>query len=517
MIDNLRRTLTAPLALATLVAAWTIPSASAGWWTALVVASFVVPPALPVIAGLIPRRRGISKRSHLRDVGGDVIVAAAQVMLEITFLAHQAWLMVDAIVRTLVRLLVTRKHLLEWQTAAQVKADRDLDLRGFYRQMAGSVGLAAIVGLLSVAAQARCGLDRRSRSSCCGSPRRGSRVRSAFPAAISEPVELVRSGRPNAASASPDAHGCSSRRSSRTNEHGLPPDNFQDDPQPLIAHRTSPTNIGMYLLATVSARDFGWIGTVDMVERLETTLATVARLERFHGHLYNWYDTRTLQRLEPEYVSTVDSGNLAGHLLAVSNACRQMIDQPLALGRRAGRHRRRAGARPRGSRQRPTAVASMPDTLEQTRRRTFADWSASLARLSPARARRSPVVRRVSDWPRAGSDDELATWAAAADVDGRQPSPRPLAAGVGRRRRRRSSPLAELADRPGTQTSRASRRWRRSCGGCRLSPTTPSGWSRRWTSASCSTRSASCSRSDSASGKARSIRATTTCSPRRRG
>ena len=71
-------------------------------------------------------------------------------MLDITFLAHQAWLMVDAIVRTLARLLVTRKHLLEWQTAAQVKADRDLDLRGFYRQMAGSVGLAAVVGLLAV-------------------------------------------------------------------------------------------------------------------------------------------------------------------------------------------------------------------------------------------------------------------------------------------------------------------------------------------------------------------------------
>ena len=109
MLDNLRRTLTAPLALATLVAAWTIESASAGWWTALVVASVVLPPALPVVAGLIPRRRGISKRSHVRDVGSDVVVATAQVMLDITFLAHQAWLMVDAIVRTLARLLVTRR------------------------------------------------------------------------------------------------------------------------------------------------------------------------------------------------------------------------------------------------------------------------------------------------------------------------------------------------------------------------------------------------------------------------
>src|SRR4029077_14331256 len=80
-------------------------------------------------------------------------------------------------------------------------------------------------------------------------------------------------------------------------DHGLPPDNFQDDPNPAVAHRTSPTNIGMYLLATVTARDFGWIGTVDMIERLEETMSTVGKLELFRGHLYNWYDTRELRRL----------------------------------------------------------------------------------------------------------------------------------------------------------------------------------------------------------------------------
>ena len=129
MIDNLRRTVTAPLALATLLLAWTVSSASAVWWSALVVASVLVPAAMPVVAGLIPHRKGISKRSHLRDVGGDLVVATAQVILEVTFLAHQALLMLDAVVRTLVRLFITRRHLLEWQTAAQVKAERDLDIR----------------------------------------------------------------------------------------------------------------------------------------------------------------------------------------------------------------------------------------------------------------------------------------------------------------------------------------------------------------------------------------------------
>jgi cyclic beta-1,2-glucan synthetase len=103
-------------------------------------------------------------------------------------------------------------------------------------------------------------------------------------------------------------------------DNGLPPDNFQEDPQPRVAHRTSPTNIGLYLLSTLSARDFGWIGLADACERLEHTLHTMSRLQRHRGHFFNWYDTVSLRPLEPKYVSTVDSGNLAAHLLAVANA-----------------------------------------------------------------------------------------------------------------------------------------------------------------------------------------------------
>ena len=94
----------------------------------------------------------------------------------------------------------------------------------------------------------------------------------------------------------------------------------------MVAHRTSPTNLGLYLLAVVAARDFGWLGTLDCVERLEATLATIRGLERFQGHFFNWYDTRTVLPLEPRYVSTVDSGNLAGHLVALAEACRQLAE-----------------------------------------------------------------------------------------------------------------------------------------------------------------------------------------------
>ncbi len=110
----------------------------------------------------------------------------------------------------------------------------------------------------------------------------------------------------------------------------LAPDNFQEDPKPVLAHRTSPTNLGLYLLSAIAAHDFGWIGTHETVERMEATLETMNRLELFRGHFYNWYDTRDLRPLDPKYVSSVDSGNLAGHLIAFANACREIIDRPIA-------------------------------------------------------------------------------------------------------------------------------------------------------------------------------------------
>ena len=120
-------------------------------------------------------------------------------------------------------------------------------------------------------------------------------------------------------------------------DHMLPPDNFQEEPKPVVAHRTSPTNLGLYLLSVVAARDFGWLGKLETVERLEATLATMNGLERFRGHFYNWYDTHDLRPLEPKYISSVDSGNLAGHLIALGNACREIVGS--ARGR-AGMARR---------------------------------------------------------------------------------------------------------------------------------------------------------------------------------
>src|SRR5690606_31138149 len=106
-------------------------------------------------------------------------------------------------------------------------------------------------------------------------------------------------------------------------DHMLPPDNFQETPRPVLARRTSPTNMGLYLLSTVAARDFGWAGMQASIERLESTLASMQKLDRFKGHFFNWYATDDLHVLEPAYVSSVDSGNLAGHLITLANACEE--------------------------------------------------------------------------------------------------------------------------------------------------------------------------------------------------
>ena len=143
MLDNLRRTLSAPAAFLTLIAGWTLPFASPVIWTTFVLATIAFPALLPVLTGLIPRRRGISKRSHVRAVGTDLVLPRRTLALAVTLLAHQAWLMTDAIVRTLFRVYVTRRNLLEWVTAAQAKSGSDLTLGSVYRRMGGAVALAA--------------------------------------------------------------------------------------------------------------------------------------------------------------------------------------------------------------------------------------------------------------------------------------------------------------------------------------------------------------------------------------
>jgi len=340
MLDNLRRTLWAPAAFLTLLAAWTLAGASPAIWTGFVLATMVLPAILRVLGGLAPRRPGISKRSHFLGVLSDFRLAAIQTALAIVFLSHLAWLMADAILRTLTRMYVSHRRLLEWVTAAQAKAGLGLGLELFYRRMDGGVTFAAV----AASAIAISAANRHQLGSwhVWGWSAPLLAVWAVAPA-VARWISLP----PRRAQASPLAREDArtfrliARRTWRffetyvgPGDHGLPPDNFQDDPKPVVAHRTSPTNLGLYLLTVVAARDFGWIGTVDCVSRLAETLDTMSGLERREGHFYNWYETRDLRALEPRYISTVDSGNLAGHLLTLVEACRHLREQPL-FGRQA--------------------------------------------------------------------------------------------------------------------------------------------------------------------------------------
>ncbi|MBA3670111.1 MAG: DUF3131 domain-containing protein [Sphingomonas sp.] len=229
--------------------------------------------------------------------------------------------MSDAIVRTIARLTFTRRNLLQWVTAADLASGPEPRIGDFYRRMAGAVVIGIIgLGLAWYAHSGTLPLALSFGLLWIASP-----GIAAFISATPEPP-------PRLFIASEDAQSlrCIARRTWRyfetfvtPEDNMLPPDNFQEDPHPVVARRTSPTNIGMYLLSIVSARDLGWIGTIEAVERIEATIATLSRLARFRGHFYNWYDTGDLRVLDPPYVSSVDSGNLAGHLIVVSAACRE--------------------------------------------------------------------------------------------------------------------------------------------------------------------------------------------------
>ncbi|HKP38029.1 MAG TPA: glucoamylase family protein [Pyrinomonadaceae bacterium] len=323
ILDNLRRSLLAPSIILLLLAGWTILPGGALWWALLVLLTLAFPVYGHVTTGLLIHPRGVPWTSHFWSIWGDVRTNTAQIAVEIVFIAHQAVLMVDAIVRTAYRKLISRRHLLEWMTAASSEGSSKHDLAAFIRLMwpAEVVVLFATILLLAFSPSSLI-FAAGFLIAWAGSPLIAYLVsRYRVETAPKFSAKDLRAGRIVA------------RRTWRffetfvgEEDHWLPPDNFQEDPRPVIAHRTSPTNIGLLLLANVAAYDFGYLGLVEMVERLELTLASMQKLRKFRGHFFNWHDTHTLEPLWPQYVSVVDSGNLAGNLIALKQACLELPD-----------------------------------------------------------------------------------------------------------------------------------------------------------------------------------------------
>ncbi|MCY1665548.1 GH36-type glycosyl hydrolase domain-containing protein [Rhizobium sp. SL86] len=329
MVDNLRRSLT-PIAwfFSSVLGWYFMDPLGALVWQILLIFSLFVAPTLSLITGILPRSTDIVQRAHFYSLWSDVRSANAQVALRIVFIADSAFMMLDAIVRSIYRLFVSRKLLLEWRTAASIQSSAQGSPQDYYRSM-WHAPVAAVLGLMLAALP-------DDNAFLVGLPFVLLWVFSPIVAwYVSQSAET------EDRLFVPEAVSVELRKISRRtwryyeafvteDQHFLPPDNFQEKPEPIVAKRTSPTNIGVYILSTVSARHFGWISFQETLDRLDQTISTVEKMDKYRGHLFNWYHTDSLLTLGPRYVSTVDSGNLAGHLIAVSSACREWAEAPSA-------------------------------------------------------------------------------------------------------------------------------------------------------------------------------------------
>jgi cyclic beta-1,2-glucan synthetase len=335
ILDNLRRSTVELAQLAFLVGGWTLLPGSLLRWTLLGLGAIAAPWIVSLLLALFRPPLDKSWRAYYAAVGRDAATSIQQVALAIVFLPHQAWVSVDAIVRTLWRMAVSRRHLLEWRTASQTERGMEKSFRVVWRAMWPAVALAGIV-LMAVgwrAIDAGASLPAWQLAVAVLPLILAWMASPAVAYALGTPAvrreqRLPAEGRRQALRYAL-LHWRFFDRFVNDQSNWLAPDNYQDDPKPVVALRTSPTNIGLQLLATMSAWDLGLITLDDMTRRLELAFRALERMRRFHGHFYNWYDLRDLSVLEPAYVSTVDSGNLAGHLIALRQACLTLIDEPV--------------------------------------------------------------------------------------------------------------------------------------------------------------------------------------------
>ncbi|WP_280154855.1 glycoside hydrolase family 94 protein [Piscinibacter sp. XHJ-5] len=326
IVDNLRRSLTPTALTALLVLGWSVLQ-PAWLWTVAGLAVLFLPPLVIALGDLLRKPEELGPGQHaaalLPSVGGHL----GQALMTLACLPYEAAFSLDAIVRTLVRLGFTRRRLLQWQPSSELArrpAAQGLpDFVGTLQRMWAAPTLA-MVTFVALATYRP----------------------AALPVAVPilllwlvSPLAVWWINRPlvrHPVTLTAVETGFLRMLSRRTwaffetfvgpQDNHLPPDNMQEHPVERIAHRTSPTNIGLSLLANLAAYDFGYISLGKLIERTTATLDTMDKLHRHEGHWLNWYDTQTLQPLRPAYVSTVDSGNLAGSLLTLRAGLRQLAD-----------------------------------------------------------------------------------------------------------------------------------------------------------------------------------------------
>ncbi|WP_333679353.1 glucoamylase family protein [Dyella sp.] len=325
IFDNLRRSLVPPSFVALLLIAW-IGFAQPITWTIAVLALLFTLPLLSALLAIVQKQEDIALTSHLKSALSPASQHLARALFNLATLPHEAYYTLDAIARTRWRMLVSRRNLLQWRTSRDVAQEGTQSVARTYRMMWINP-LLAVVGAVAVWSQQPLAL------------------------APAVPILLLWFVGPVVVRWSSerrkDASFAPSRRQKRflralsrriwaffetyvgAEDNWLPPDNVQEVPATVVAHRTSPTNIGLSLLSCLAAYDFGYITAGRMLERVAKTVQTLQGMSRYRGHLYNWYDTVTLQPLAPHYVSSVDSGNLAAHLLVLRPGLLALFDEPV--------------------------------------------------------------------------------------------------------------------------------------------------------------------------------------------
>jgi hypothetical protein len=305
--------------LALLLGGWLLELGPAWYWTLAVIAVVWLPSLLSSAIEFIRKPKECEWLVHLVQTSRAAGRPTAHAFLTLALLPYDVLICLDAIARSAGRMLFTRRGLLTWHTPAYARRNARRTQMDFVREM----WIAPLLVLVLV-------YSLNSADLLFNAPLLLLWFASPLIAWwISQPL----------VSTVPDLSAeqrlflrASARRTWRyftdfvgPDDNWLPPDNFQEYPEPIIASRTSPTNIGMSLLADLSAYDFAYLSAAELLQRTENTLATMEKMERYRGHFYNWYDTRTLQTLQPQYVSSVDSGNLAGallrHLAGLARTC----------------------------------------------------------------------------------------------------------------------------------------------------------------------------------------------------
>jgi cellobiose phosphorylase len=325
ILDNLRRSIMPCVLVLLLLVGWLlVPAAIA--WTIAMIGLVLIPAVCVTLSCALRKSPDVGWLAHLRAAVYGFGKGLLQTILTVAMLPYEAMVSLDAVLRTCVRMAWTHEKMLEWKTASDAERDVQSGLLNAYRVMWIAPTLAILVAIVLAVFRPAAFLPAAIVLSLwLIGPLIAWRI--SWPARVRQ-IRLTNQQRLF-------LHLVARKtwrffdRFIGPEDHWLPPDNYQEEPVVRLAHRTSPTNIGISLLSTLAAYDFGYITAGRLVERTENTFRTLGRLERFHGHFLNWYDTRTLLPHTPQYVSSVDSGNLSGHLMTLRAGLQEIPQRPI--------------------------------------------------------------------------------------------------------------------------------------------------------------------------------------------